>query len=135
MMKIKTLHRGINSKGIGSRIREIRGERTQKVFGQSMGTTQSYISDLERGKSLPSVSFLVRLGEASGRSYNWILTGREELEAPTIPPLEEKMPPPPAVAEIDYTHIQGLINILRDADPPDKPRVLKMLVSYLLMFL
>ncbi len=135
MMIIKTLHPGIISRGIGSRIIEIRGERTQKVFGQFIGATQSYISDLERGKSLPSVSFLARLVEVSGRSYNWILTGKEELDVPPIPPLEEKKPPPPAVAEIDYTHIQGLINMLHDADPPDKPRILKMLISYLLTFL
>ncbi len=131
---IKSLHSGINSEGIGLRIREIRRDRTQKVFAQLMGATQSYISDLERGKSLPSVSFLARLADASGRSYDWILTGKEELDVPTIPPEEEK-PPPPAVVEIDYTHIQGLINMLHDADPPDKPRILKMLVSYLLTFL
>lgn len=100
-----------------------------------MGATQSYISDLERGKCLPSVSFLARLVEISGRSYDWILTGKEELDVPTIPPLEEEKPPPSAVVEIDYTHIQDLINMLRDADPPDKPRILKMLVSYLLTFL
>ncbi len=132
---IQTLHPGVNSEGIGSRIREIRGERTQKVFGQIIGATQSYISDLERGKSLPSVSFLARLAEISGRSYDWILTGKEALDVPTIPPLEEEKPPPPAVVKIDYTHIQGLINMLHDADPPDKPRILKMLVSYLLAFL
>ncbi len=131
----KTLHSGIYSEGLGSRIREIRGERTQKVFGQFIGATQSYISDLERGKSLPSISFLARLAEISGRSYDWILTGKDALDVPTIPPLEEEKPPPPAVVEIDYTHIQGLINLLHDADPPEKPRVLKMLVSYLLTFL
>ena len=132
---IKSLHSGINSEGIGSRIREIRGDRTQKVFGQFMGATQSYISDLERGKCLPSVSFLARLAEISGRSYDWILTGKEELDLLTIPPLEEEKPPPPAVVEIDNNHIQGLINMLHDADPPEKPRILKMLVSYLLTFL
>ncbi len=132
---IKSLHSGINSESIGLRIREIRGDRTQKVFAQLMDTTQSYISDLERGKSLPSVSFLARLADASGRSYDWILTGKEELDVLAVPPVEEEKPPPPAVAEIDYTHIQGLINMLHDADPPDKPRILKMLISYLLTFL
>lgn len=132
---IKSLHSGINSEGIDSRIREIRGDRTQKVFGQFMGATQSYISDLERGKCLPSVSFLARLAEISGRSYDWILTGKEELDLLTIPPLEEEKPLPFAVVEIDYNHIQGLINMLHDADPTDKPRILKMLVSYLLTFL
>lgn len=131
---IKSLNSGINSEGIASRIREIRGKRTQKAFAQLMGGTQSYISDLERGKSLPSVSFLARLADASGRSYDWILTGKEVLDVPTIPPEEEK-PPSPAIGEIDYFHAQSLIDMLRDAEPGGKPRILKMLVSYLLTFL
>ena len=130
----KPLHSGINSEGIGLRIREIRGDRTQKVFAQLMDTTQSYISDLERGKSLPSVSFLARLADASGRSYDSILTGKQELDVPTIPPEEEK-PPSPAIGEIDYIHAQSLIDMLRDAEPGEKHRILKMLVSYLLTFL
>jgi len=132
---VKSLHSGINTEGIGLRIREIRGERTQRVFGQIMGATQSYISDLERGKSLPSISFLARLADASGRSYDWILTGKEELDVPTFPPLEEEKPLPLAIGEIDYTHAQSIIDILRDAEPGEKPRILKMLVSYLLTFL
>ncbi len=132
---IKTLHPGVNSEGIGSRIREIRGERTQKVFGQFIGATQSYISDLERGKSLPSISFLARLADVSDRSYDWILTGKEEFDVLTAPPVEEEKPPPLAIGEIDYTHAQSLIDILLDAEPEEKPRILKMLGSYLLTFL
>ena len=91
-----------------------------------MDATQSYISDLERGKCLPSVAFLARLKEASRRSYGWILTGKEEPVVPFTPP-EEK--------EIDFIHIQSLINLLEDAPPSEKPRFVKMLISYLIDFL
>lgn len=123
---IASVEQGISKEAVGSRIRKIRGERTQKTFASMMDATQSYISDLERGKCLPSVSFLGRLKEASGRSYGWILTGKEEPAVPFTPP-EEK--------EIDFIHIQGLINLLEDAPPSEKPRFVKMLISYMINFL
>lgn len=123
---IVPIKQGISKKAVGSRIRKIRGERTQKTFASIIDATQSYISDLERGKCLPSVSFLARLKEAPGRSYGWILTGKEEPAVPFTPP-EEK--------EIDFIHIQSLINLLEDAPPPEKPRFVKKLVSYLINFL
>ncbi len=124
---IASVKRGISKEAVGSRIREIRGERTQKTFASMMDATQSYISDLERGKCLPSVSFLGRLKEGSGRSYGWILTGKEEPAVPFTPPEEEK--------EIDFIHIQSLINLLEDAPPSEKPRFVKMLISSLINFL
>lgn len=125
---IASVEQGIRKEAVGSRIRKIRGERTQKTFASMMDATQSYISDLERGKCLPSVSFLGRLKEASGRSYGWILTGKEEPAVPFTPPEEEEK-------EIDFIHIQGLINLLEDAPPSEKPRFVKMLISYLINFL
>ena len=98
-------------------------------WASMMDATQSYISDLERGKCLPSVSFLGRLKEVSGRSYGWILTGKEEPAVPFTPPEEEEE------KEIDFIHIQSLINLLEDAPPSEKPRFVKMLISYLINFL
>jgi transcriptional regulator with XRE-family HTH domain len=120
---LKQRKEGVDKKEVGSRIREIRGERTQKDFAVVMDATQSYISDLERGKCLPSVSFLARLRADSGRSYCWILRGKEEPVLPPIPKEQE---------EIDYLHIQRLINLLEDAPPSEKPRFIKMLTSYLI---
>ncbi len=125
---IASVKHGIDKRAVGSRIRKIRGERTQKTFASMVDATQSYISDLERGKCLPSVAFLARLKEASRRSYGWILTGKEEPTVPFTPPEEEKK-------EIDFIHIQGLINLLEDAPPSEKSRFVKLLVSYLINFL
>ena len=128
---IASVKQGISKEAVGSRIREIRGERTQKTFASMMDATQSYIFDLERGKCLPSVSFLGRLKEGSGRSYGWILTGKEEPAVPFTPPEEEEE----EEKEIDFIHTQSLINLLEDAPPSEKPRFVKMLISYLINFL
>lgn len=138
----ESLHKDLSRKDIGLRIRTIRGERTQKEFAEFTGTTQSYISDLERGKCFPSVSFLELLVKISGRSYDWILAGGElekaeppEPSEPPEPPEGEERPPPPAPGDMDYNYIQGLIIFLRDAPPSDKPRFLRIIISYLLTFL
>lgn len=123
---IGSVQQRINKKAIGSRIRAIRSQRSQKAFAKIVNATQSYISDLERGKCLPSVSFLARLKGASGRSYGWILTGEEEPALPPAPPEEE---------EIDYLHIERLIKLLEDAPSSEKPRFVKMLISYLINYL
>jgi transcriptional regulator with XRE-family HTH domain len=94
---IESFENGLNREDIGLRIRAIRGERSQKEFAKITGATQSYISDLERGKCFPSVTFLARLSELSGRSYDWILTGKEEREVPVEPdkPVEPVEPVEP----------------------------------------
>lgn len=100
----ESVENGLNRQEIGLRIRSIRGERSQKEFAELTGATQSYISDLERGKCFPSVTFLARLSDISGRSFDWILSGKEELEGPPKPaepaePAESVEPEEPVEAE------------------------------------
>lgn len=40
---------------------------TQKELAEKIGTQQSAIARVERGKELPSLSFLTRIAEASGK--------------------------------------------------------------------
>ncbi len=159
---IEPIEQILNKEEIGLRIRSIRGGRTQKEFAEITGATQSFISDLERGKSFPSISFLAVLVDLSGKSYDWILTGREEPKPPVEeveeepekeapepeaveekeePPVREEMrwelrkegpPPAPPHGDIDYNYLQHLVTVLRDAPPTEKPRFVKIIVSYLL---
>ncbi len=126
---------GLDKKAVGIRIREIRGKRTQKEFAEIANATQSYISDLERGKCFPSVSFLALLVELSGKSYDWILTGKERVIPTEEEPDEENKSPPKVSVEMDYSYLQSLIILIRDAPPSEKPRLLKILISYLLTYL
>lgn len=155
----QSVENGLNREEIGSRIRSIRGERSQKEFAELTSSTQSYISDLERGKCFPSVTFLARLSDISGRSFDWILSGREEHEGPPKPaePAEPKEPveppppaepapppgppppktppPPPSAGDLDYVYLQHLVTVLRDAPPSERARFLKIIVSYLHTYL
>lgn len=155
----ESVENGLDRKDIGLRIRAIRGERSQKEFANLTGATQSYISDLERGKCFPSVTFLALLSQISGRSYDWILTGKEEREVPPEPdkpvepiepvkpvepmepvkPVEHveegEAPTGPLPSEIDYVYFQHLVTVLRDAPASEKARFLKIIVSYLHTYL
>ena len=63
---------------IGWRIKEIRElhlEVDQKAFAERIGSNQSTVSRIERGKILPSVETVLRISEISGRATDWILKG------------------------------------------------------------
>ncbi|MBI4445824.1 MAG: helix-turn-helix transcriptional regulator [Acidobacteria bacterium] len=62
--------------GLGSRIRQVRGERTQKTFAQAHGTSQGYISDLEHDRAQPSFHFLVSMMNKEDVSLDWLMSGR-----------------------------------------------------------
>jgi transcriptional regulator with XRE-family HTH domain len=64
--------------GIGRRIREIRGfELTQQEFAKKLGLGQQQVSNLEAGRSVPTLEILVTLKEISGKSLDWIVSGQE----------------------------------------------------------
>lgn len=117
---ISSLLQEVDKRAVGLRIRAIRAKRTQTSFAALMEVTQSYISDLERGKCFPSVAFLTRLRAVSRKSFDWILTGKERAAAP------------PENGEADYEQMQNTFNLLGDAPPPEKPRFAKLLIVSLL---
>lgn len=51
----------------GARLRELREERgiTQRALGELMGVKYPYISEMERGVKVPSLTTLLRLAVAS----------------------------------------------------------------------
>lgn len=61
---------------IGSRIREIRGDRTQEDFGKTLGVSKQYISAVERGKQRPSLELLYTLSTKLDVSLDYILLGK-----------------------------------------------------------
>jgi len=66
---------------IGMRVKRVRQEmhphQTQEEFAQKLGTSDSMVSKIERGRSEPTLTFLLRLNEISGKSIDWILKGEE----------------------------------------------------------
>ena len=45
----------------GQRLRELRGKRTLRETAEACGLSLSYLSDLERGRTVPSIEVLVKL--------------------------------------------------------------------------
>lgn len=69
----------VDLKAIGRRIREIRGfDLTQAAFGRVLGIAQAQLSKYELGQSAPTLGILLNLSRYSGKTIDWILTGKEE---------------------------------------------------------
>lgn len=69
---------------IGRRIRQIRGfDLTQAQFGKLIGIGQTQLSKYEKGQSVPTLEFLLKLKAHSGKSLDWIVSG-EEVSRPTV---------------------------------------------------
>jgi transcriptional regulator with XRE-family HTH domain len=64
-------------KSVGRRIREIRGfDLTQKEFARRIGVSQGFLSYIERGEKEIGAEVLLRISRESGRSIEWLLTGK-----------------------------------------------------------
>lgn len=66
----------VNSKAVGTRIRELRGEMHQNELAVYLGISQGQLSKLECGKLIPTAETLLRLVEKFGKSADWVLTGK-----------------------------------------------------------
>jgi DNA-binding XRE family transcriptional regulator len=66
-------------KEIGWRIKEIRErdlEMTQAEFAEKLGTIQTTISRVEKGRALPTIELLIAISGLSGKTIDWILKNR-----------------------------------------------------------
>jgi transcriptional regulator with XRE-family HTH domain len=68
----------IDWKAVGRRIRELRGfDMNQQDFAARIGVTQAYLSLIEHGKREIGGRVLFRISRESGKSIEWLLTGKE----------------------------------------------------------
>ena len=63
--------------GVGSRIKNLRGEMSQRKFAQIVNLGQTYISEMELSKLKPSLEALHSISEYCGVSIDYILKGSE----------------------------------------------------------
>jgi transcriptional regulator with XRE-family HTH domain len=67
----------IDWKAVGRRVREIRGFEThQSAFAMELGISQGQLSRYEQGSSEIGATVLLRLARMSGKTIEWLLTGR-----------------------------------------------------------
>ncbi len=70
-------------KTIGERIRQIRGDSTQMVFAEFLGIRQAMVSRYEANKEIPTPRIMLRIAKHSGKSMEWLLTGKDNLWSPS----------------------------------------------------
>ena len=74
--KHRSKHITIDWKAVGRRIREVRGfDMTQHDFADRIGISQTYVSDMERGKFEAGAEILLRISREFGKTIEWLLTG------------------------------------------------------------
>lgn len=77
LVKMRIRRSEIDWKAVGRRIRQLRGfELTQKDFARQVGISQSQLSRYEKGKSEIGPEVLLRFANRSGKSVEWLLTGK-----------------------------------------------------------
>jgi transcriptional regulator with XRE-family HTH domain len=73
-----------SSNSIGNRIKELRGERSMKSFADELNISFAAYQNYEYGKRIPPGEVLIKLAQISGRSVDWILTGKEYKQATSL---------------------------------------------------
>jgi transcriptional regulator with XRE-family HTH domain len=71
----------MNRQELGTRLKLLRKNRTQKEFASQYGTPQGTLSKYERGKLEPGIDFLTEVSKGEDVSINWILTGEMDDKA------------------------------------------------------
>lgn len=70
----------IDWKAVGRRVRELRGfDKNQARFALELGISQGQLSKYEQGSSEIGAVVLLRLARTSGKTIEWLLTGRDRL--------------------------------------------------------
>lgn len=66
---------------IGNRIKKLRESvnPSQKSFAEILGWSNTYLSDIERGRTKPSLEFLISISENTKCDLNWLLTGEDNM--------------------------------------------------------
>ena len=78
---------------LGSRLKLVRGNTSQKAFASELGVHENTVSNAERRDSAPQ-DYLVKIAEARNVNLNWLLTGRGAMfvdEATSGSLLQEKL--------------------------------------------
>ncbi len=65
-------------KEMGERLRQIRGDLSQQEFADSLSVSRAYISDVERGKTKPSLELLAEVAVKYHSDIHWLVTGEHQ---------------------------------------------------------
>lgn len=95
-MNTKLSSKKIVKSEIGSRIKHARGRDNQREFAKILEFSSSYLSEVESGKTKPSLELLLKISQFTKYSLDWLITG----EGPMfLEPPESMVREDPAVYE------------------------------------
>ena len=91
----------ITKEELGSRIRSVRKERglTLKELERVSGFSATHISEIERGKTSPTIGALVRISHSLGKDTSFFLE-EEQLNEVAIVRRDERQPLPEVAAKV-----------------------------------
>ena len=70
----------IDWKAVGRRVRELRGfDVHQAQFARELRVSQGQLSRYEQGRSEMGAEVLLRLASKSGKTIEWLLTGKDRV--------------------------------------------------------
>ncbi|MDO5115270.1 MAG: helix-turn-helix transcriptional regulator [Synergistaceae bacterium] len=98
-----------NYKILSDRIRALRGSRTQSEIAEILNITQAYLSEIERGKKVPSNALLLDIAKKFNTTVSYLLGETAGVELPeeclnlheSVPVGREK-----SLDQVDYVIIQ-----------------------------
>ena len=97
-------------KGIGIRLREVRGSLSQTAFGDPLGYKYGYVRDCEHGKK-PSLEYLFKVSATYGVSLEWLLKG--------IASIDDKTQKVEAIFDPDLKDMIDVLKNLMESGDPD----------------
>ncbi len=65
----------LNKSAIAGRIKDVRGELSQRQFAEILNFKQTYVSEIETGKTKPSIDFLMAMKKEFNTQVDFVLTG------------------------------------------------------------
>lgn len=93
----------------GGRVKTVRDTMSQRRFAQELGVGQCYISEIETGKTKPSLEFCLKLSDWSGISLDALLKSEGDgggIEPPTFPTTPDPTDPN-NIYDYHYEHIKN----------------------------
>ena len=77
---------------IQERVKQIRKESglSQEAFAASIGVTRANLSQIELGNQMPTLEIISSIVRIYGKSYSWLIDGKEILDKRVTPPDTEK---------------------------------------------
>jgi transcriptional regulator with XRE-family HTH domain len=96
------------SQSIGQRIKLVRGELSQKAFGDRIGISQTTVTALENDQSKPRLNTLSKIAEGFHVNFEWLRTGSGSMRGSVTKPAEPDTAIPQPAAMLASPNVEDM---------------------------